>query len=122
PDFNLSKNITLKELTQFPVILFEEDDPLFYRWCRLKYNSVPRKLNTKIVVNSFGHILKAVSEGMGIAIIPEHVYTRSFFKDKVSDLGADFKVHNNEFGFIFHEEAKDLLKISELYKYLKENP
>lgn len=121
-DFKITDKITLKELIKFPVVLFEEEDPLFYRWCRLKYNSVPRKINTRLVVNSFGHVLKAVSDGMGIAVIPEHVYKRSFFKDKVSELGENFKIHNNEFSFIFHEEAKDLLKVKELYKYLKENP
>lgn len=121
-DFPIDESITLKELSKFPVVLFEEDDPLFYRWCRLKYNSIPRKINTRLVVNSFGHILKAVSDGMGIAVIPEHVYKRSFFKDKVSELGESFKVHNNEFSFIYHEEAKDLLKVTKLYEYLHENP
>jgi DNA-binding transcriptional LysR family regulator len=121
PDFKLSKDIKLKDLLKYPLILFEDNDPLFYRWCKLKYKSVPRKLKTKLVVNSFGHILKSVSEGMGIAVIPTHVYERSFYKKDLSDLGDDFKMKNNHFSFIFHEEAKDLKKIKKLHQFLKES-
>lgn len=119
PEFNLRDDMTLKELCEFPVILFEEEGPLFYRWCKKKYRSVPRNLNKKFVVNSFRHIMIAVSEGMGIAVIPYHVYKRTFFKEKISILSEDFKVDNNKFCFAYHQESKGLKKFDVLYDYLK---
>lgn len=119
PDFKITKNTTLKELVQHPVIFFEEKDPLFYQWCKFKYGSIPRNVVPRIVMNAFGQMLQAVHEGLGIAVIPTHVLNRSFFKDKVKNFGKDFEFSNSEFDFIYHTESKDSLKIDTLFNFLQ---
>lgn len=91
-DFALKNNLSLNQLEEMPTILFEKDDHLFFRWCRTKFNSIPKKLNVRLMVNSHGHILQAVHEGLGVAVVPNHVLNRSYFKDKVSTLGGEFEV------------------------------
>ena len=93
---------------------------MFYSWCREKYGSVPRNVKPRIVTNSFGQILQAVNENLGIAVVPTHVFRRSFFKDKVKTLGKEFDIISGEFLFIFHSEDAESLKINTVYDFHKE--
>ena len=63
-------------------------------------------------------MLQAVSEGLGIAVIPNHVLDRSFFKDKVLTLGPEYEYESSKFDFIFHNESKDSLKVQTLFNFL----
>jgi DNA-binding transcriptional LysR family regulator len=101
-----------------PLIFFEKKDPLFYYWCRQRFNNVPKGVKPRLVLNSFGQILHAVSLGLGIAVVPTHVLNRSAFKDKVETLGKEYIVHNNSFHFIFHAEFKDSLKLKTFFEFL----
>ncbi len=118
-DFKIDSKTTLKELVEHPLIFFEDRDPLFYGWCKYKYGSIPRNITPRLVINAFGQMLQAVHEGLGIAVIPNHVLDRSFFKDKVKTLGDDFSYNNSDFDFIYHSEAKDSLKIDTLFQFLQ---
>ncbi|RPJ75748.1 MAG: LysR family transcriptional regulator, partial [Alphaproteobacteria bacterium] len=82
PDFNFKTKLTLARLEELPTILFEKDDHLLFKWCRSKFRSTPKKMNIRFTVNSHGHMLQAVYEGLGIAVVPNHVLNRSYFKDK----------------------------------------
>ena len=117
-DFNINNKTTLKELVEYPLIFFEDRDPLFFGWCKHQYGAIPRSVTPRLVMNAFGHMLQAVHEGLGIAVIPNHVLERSFFKDKVKTLGESFTYNNSEFDFIYHSEAKDSLKIDTLFNFL----
>ncbi len=115
---NFDENISLKELTEYPVIFFEDRDPLFFQWCKYKFGSLPRNIKPRLVINAFGQILQAVHEGLGIAVIPTHVLERSFFKDKIRIFGDEFEYNNSDFDFVFHSEVKDSLKIQTLFDFL----
>ena len=71
--FKITKNTELKDLLNLPIIFYETNDPNFYRWCREKFGVVPRNIKPRLVVNSFGQMLQAVNEGLGIAVVPTHV-------------------------------------------------
>lgn len=110
-EFVLKTNLTLKQLEELPTILFEKDDHLFYRWCRSKFKSIPKKLNIRFMVNSHGHILQAVHEGLGVAVVPNHVLNRSYFKDKVSTLGGEFEVPSGKLFIVYQKESENLARI-----------
>jgi DNA-binding transcriptional LysR family regulator len=116
--FKITTETTLKELSELPLIFFEQRDPLFYQWCRAKYGAVPRNIRPRIVVNAFGQMLQAVNEGLGVAVVPTHVFRRSFYKNKVKTLGKEFDIQSSVFHFIYHNEDKENLKISSLYQFL----
>jgi len=115
----IAEELTFKEFCQLPFVLFEENDPLIQRWSKEKFGMMARNINTKLIVNAFGQIIQAVSEGIGIAIVPEHVLNRSFYKDDVQILKGDYRIKNNTFNFMFHGELEDSKKLSCLYEYLK---
>lgn len=117
--YNITSKTTLKELSEMPLIFFEPRDPLFYQWCRAKYDSVPRNIKPRIVVNAFGQMLQAVHEGLGIAVVPTHVFRRSYFKKKVKTLGKEFDIQSSIFHFVYHTEDKENLKINTLYDFLQ---
>lgn len=119
-DISISESTTLKEITEHPVIFFEDRDPLFYGWCKNKMGSVPRSVKPRLVINSFGQMLNAVSKGLGIAVVPTHVLNRSYFKDKVRTFGSAFEYETSQIDFVFHSESKDSLKVQTVFKYLKE--
>lgn len=108
----------LKELMEYPLIFFEEKDPLFYTWCRQKFGQVPRNAQPKLVVNAFGQVLQAVHQDLGIAVVPTHVFRRSYFKDKVKNMGKERDIESSVFNFVFHPEDKGSLKIDTLYQFL----
>lgn len=116
--FQIDQNTTLKQLVKYPLIFFEEKDPLFYQWCKFKYATVPRNITPRIVINAFGQMIQAVHEGLGIAVVPTHVLDRSYFKDKIRLLGPEFEFVNSEFDFIYHVESRDSLKIDTLFDFL----
>lgn len=123
-EFNLTKNIKLDELVKYPTVLFEMGDPLYYNWCREHFGEIPKKVNVKYVVNAHGNMLQAVSMGLGVAVVPNHVLQRSYFKDKVLTLGKDFEVLNGKFFLVYHKEGKELIRIQNTLKQLLagENP
>lgn len=116
--FDITEKTTMKELIEYPLIFFEERDPLFFQWCREKYGTVPRTVKPRLIVNAFGQVLQAVHEGLGIAVVPTHVFRRSFFKNKVKTLGKEHDIQTNAFHFVYHLEDKESLKISTLYDFL----
>lgn len=118
PDFDISTDSSLKDLIKYPFIFFEERDPLFFNWCKSSFGNVPRNVKPRMVINSFGQMLQAVHEGLGIAVIPTHVLRRSYFKDKVKIFSGSFEYTSTEFDFICHSENKDSLKIQTLYQFL----
>jgi DNA-binding transcriptional LysR family regulator len=118
--FNISKTTELKEILSLPIIFYENNDPNFYRWCREKFGVVPRNIRPRLVVNSFGQMLQAVNEGLGVAVVPTHVLKRSHFKAKLKTVGKDFEVFSNKVSFAFHADEAQSYKIKELYKFLLE--
>ena len=117
--FNISKEITVKEFSDLPLIFFEQRDSLFYNWCRLHFGQIPRGLKPRLVMNSFGNMLNAVKMGLGVAVIPYHVYKRSHFKDELKTLGSKITLPNSSVNFVYHVEDQDNLKIKTLYDFLK---
>lgn len=106
-----TKKLTLEILETLPTILFEQNDLLFLKWCRSKFKALPKKLNVRFSVNSHGHMLQAVNEGLGIAVVPNHVLNRSYFKDKVLTLGDEFEVPSGKLFIVYHKESENLVRI-----------
>lgn len=118
--YKITSKTDLKEILAMPIIFYENNDPNFYRWCREKFGVVPRNLKPRLVVNSFGQMLQAVNEGLGIAVVPTHVLKRSHLKDKVKTAGKDFEIFSNKVSFAYHPDEAQSYKIKELYKFLLE--
>ncbi len=122
-EFPINKNIDLATLVSYPVILFDDKDPLFTRWTKEKFGSTAKKLNKRLVINSHGTMIQAVHQGLGLAVLPTHVLKRSYYKDKVMTLGKDFEVFSNKFHFVC---SKDELKMKRVQAFLdflsKEKP
>lgn len=116
--FPINANTELKELLNYPVIFYDNNDPNFYRWCREKFGTVPRNVRPRLVVNSFGQMLQAVNEGVGIAVVPTHVLKRSYLKGNIASVGSEFEVLNNKISFAFHADEAQNYKIKQLYKFL----
>ncbi len=118
--YDITSKTDLKEILSHQIIFYENNDPNFYRWCREKFGVVPRNIKPRLVVNSFGQMLQAVNENLGIAVVPTHVLKRSHLKDKVRTAGKDFEVFSNKVSFAFHPDEAQSYKIKELYKFLLE--
>lgn len=116
--FEVTKTTELKDILALPVIFYEYNDPNFYRWCREKFGVVPRNVKPRLVVNSFGQMLQAVNEGLGVAVVPTHVLKRSHIKTKLKTVGKEFEVYSNTVAFAFHSDEAQSYKINELYKFL----
>ncbi len=117
---NISESMSAKEFSELPFIFFEKNDPLIQTWSKEKYGQAIRQISPKLVINAFGQILQAVSEGIGVAIVPIHVLKRSFYVDKINVLEGDFKVKNDTFNFIYSGDMSESKKISTLYDFLKQ--
>jgi DNA-binding transcriptional LysR family regulator len=118
--YKITAKTDLKDLLNYPVIFYENNDPNFYRWCKGKFGAVPRNVKPRLVVNSFGQMLQAVNEGLGIAVVPTHVLRRSHFKQKLKTVGKEFEVFSNKVSFAYHPDEAASYKIKELYKFLLE--
>lgn len=110
-NFTFKSKLTLARLEELPIVLFEKEDHLFFKWCRTKFKSTPKKMNICFTVNSHGHMLQAVHEGLGIAVVPNHVLNRSYFKDKVSTLGDEFEITSGKLFIVYHKESENLMRI-----------
>jgi DNA-binding transcriptional LysR family regulator len=111
PEFNFKSKLTMAKLEELPTILFEKDDHLFFKWCRSKFKTTPKKINVRFTVNSHGHMLQSVYEGLGMAVVPNHVLNRSYFKDKVSTLGGEFEVPSGKLFIVYQKESENLVRI-----------
>ncbi len=118
--YDITSKTDLKEILSHQIIFYENNDPNFYRWCREKFGVVPRNIKPRLVVNSFGQMLQAVNENLGIAVVPTHVLKRSHLRDKVRTAGKEFEVYSNKVSFAFHPDEAKSYKIKELYKFLLE--
>jgi DNA-binding transcriptional LysR family regulator len=116
--FKINSKSDLKEILSHPIIFYDNHDPNFFRWCREKFGVVPRHLKPRLVVNSFGQMLHAVDEGLGIAVVPTHVLKRSIQRENVATVGKEFEVFSNKVSFAYHPDDGDNYKINELYKFL----
>ncbi len=117
-DFKITEKTGLKDLLALPVLMFEENDPLFFRWCQERFKALPRGHRTRLVVNSFGQILKAVHDGLGVAVVPTHVLNRSYYRDRIKSLKGS-EVFNNTICFACRVEEAETLKVKGLYAYLQ---
>lgn len=122
--FGIHKNITLDEISHIPMVLFEKEDQLFHNWCRAIYGKLPKSKNAKFVINSHGNMLHAVKEGLGIAVVPNHVLNRSYYRDHVETLGNIFQVDHGKFYIVYHKDATELVRIQKTLSRLtsEKNP
>jgi DNA-binding transcriptional LysR family regulator len=118
--FDISASSSIKEILSFPIIFYENNDPTFYRWCREKFGIIPRHLKPRLVVNSFGQMLQAVNDGIGIAVVPTHVLKRSYKRENIKTMSREFEIFNNKVAFAFHADEAENYKINEFYKFLLE--
>ncbi|MDH4467284.1 MAG: LysR family transcriptional regulator [Bacteriovoracaceae bacterium] len=119
--FKIDSQTSLKDLLEYPLIFFQDRDPLFYQWCKAQFGVTPRFTNPRMTINSFGHILRAIGSGMGIAVLPTHVYDHYvLFKDKVRTLGAKYEVDNHGIYFIT-QQGQHAKRIQLLQNFLMKN-
>lgn len=117
-EFKIDREISLDRLCHVPTVLFEAEDPLFFKWCREKFNGIPKRLNTRYIINSHGNMLQAVIKGLGVAVVPTHVLGRSVYREEVATLGPDFEVSNGKFYIVYHKGSEELLRIKDTLPYL----
>lgn len=108
---SITDKTTLDELAAYPTILFEQEDTLFLKWCRERFGRTPKQINTRFIVNSHGNMMHAVMDGLGMAVMPNHVFNRSWYKDKLRTLGKSAEVPNGKFYIVYHKDAKNLTRI-----------
>jgi DNA-binding transcriptional LysR family regulator len=118
-DWNIDESTELKDLLTYPLIMFEAHDPLFYRWVRERFKTTPRQVNEKLVVNSFGQILRAIEKKLGISVVPTHVIDRFSTKDHLGRLSKEAEVFNHHIVFASHPEEAKNIKIVALFEFLK---
>lgn len=118
--FPITAKTEIKDILALPVIFYDPNDPNFYRWCREKFGVVPRNVKPRLVVNSFGQMLQAVNEGLGVAVVPTHVLKRVYSKPNIATVGKEHEVFNNKISFAYHSDDAQNIKIKELYKFLLE--
>tara|TARA_R110002072_G_scaffold64203_4_gene159625 strand:+ start:69521 stop:70423 length:903 start_codon:yes stop_codon:yes gene_type:complete len=110
-NYKLDENLTLEELSSYPTILFQEEgDGLYLKWCRDRFGRIPKKINKRYIINSHGNMLQAVQKGLGLAVVPKHVISRSYYKDKVMQL-ENFTVSNGRFFVVYHKDALELKRV-----------
>lgn len=117
-DYQVSDKSTLKEIMSMPTILFSDDDPLYHLWCRSCFGEAPAKVSGRYIANSHGNMLQAVHQGLGIAVVPTHVFKRSHYRDLVNSLPERFDVVSGRFYLYYHQESFDLLRIRTIFERL----
>jgi DNA-binding transcriptional LysR family regulator len=119
--FDVDEDITMEDLLDLPLVLFEKNDPLVRRWCREKYGKYPRNIRGHFVMNSHGNMLHAVSQGLGVAVIPQHVFRRSFHMKNVGHFeSGEFTCVTNKFYLVYHKESMDIMRVKAAKDYLIE--
>lgn len=112
PEFNLHKEMSLEELASYPTVLFEEEgDHLYMKWCQEIFGKTPSKINSRYVINSHGNMLQAVQKGLGVAVVPKHVFGRSYYKDKVKEFDSEQEISNGKFYLVYHKNSEQLMRI-----------
>ena len=114
----ITPEMTLEEFGNLPTILFEEDDILYTKWCEKHFGARPKNVNTRYIINSHGNILHAVSEGLGVAIVPNHVLVRSHLKENLKIMDMKHEVVSGKFCIVYHQEARELKRIKATIEHL----
>ena len=119
--FEVNKETSLAQLQSLPFIQFEEEDPLTTQWFKGHYGRPPRKIKSKLVINSHGYLLHAVARGLGVAVVPSHVLSRSSQKNNVMIPDESFEVSHYKFFLLYHKEIKNILRFSKMLEFLTKN-
>jgi len=117
--YPIREDMSLEELTEYPIIAFENSDPLFLKWCKKFFKKTPKKLKPRIAINSHGHMMQAVVKGLGVAVVPSHVLERSHHKKLIDPSYKNYEVSNGEIYLLHHKDAMGLLRIKTLISRLK---
>lgn len=112
---------SIDDFSDLPTILFEKDDPLYLNWCREYFGETPKSINTKFTINSHGNMLQAVHEGLGVAVIPNHVLIRSHLFSEVGVFSVEKEIANGNFYIVHHDESKGLKRIRTTIDHLLES-
>lgn len=121
PEFEVTENSSFEDIIKYPIILFEENDTLFTKWCYSVFKKRVGKLNKRLVINSHGNMLEAVSKGLGIAVLPTHVIARNPYRDDIKDFGKRFHVKSQDFFFVYQKEQEDILRMQKFKESLVES-
>lgn len=116
--FEINKEMTLEEISNLPTILFEQNDPLYFQWCRKHFNTIPKEIHVKYVVNSHGNMLQAVSKGLGVAVVPNHVLNRTHLIDELEYFDQEFEISNGNFYLLYHKDSFEIKRIQKTIEYL----
>jgi DNA-binding transcriptional LysR family regulator len=119
--FQIDQSTGLKEIIEYPVIFFQEKDPLFFDWCRQMYGVTPKQVKSRMVINSFSHMFEAVASGLGMAVIPIHVVNKYIphHQDRVAMLPEHLKAMKDQLCFIHHQGADEYIKVQTLLDRLR---
>ena len=119
--FKIDQDIAMEDFLSLPLILFEKNDPLVRRWCREKYGRYPRHIRGHFVMNSHGSMLHAVSQGLGVAVLPWHVFRRSSHIKNVSHFSDNsFTCLTNNFYLVYHKESMEIMRVKSAKDFLVE--
>jgi DNA-binding transcriptional LysR family regulator len=111
-EFKLHDGMSLEELANYPTVLFEDEgDHLYLKWCKERFGRTPKKINSRYVINSHGNMLQAVQKGFGVAVVPKHVFGRSYYKNKVKEFKTNKEVTNGRFFLVYHKNSEQLMRI-----------
>lgn len=66
------KKWTLQELTAFPYVAYSPEAPSLHSWFLHHWQAIPKKLSIALTVESVQASLAAVTEGMGLGVLPSH--------------------------------------------------
>jgi DNA-binding transcriptional LysR family regulator len=109
--YKMDDELSIELLSSLPLITFEHEDSLFKNWCLSFFGHVPHKVRKILAINSHGGMLSAVSQGIGIAVLPSHVLKRSYYRDKVQVLDKKYEVPYKKFYLVYHKESVELKRI-----------
>ena len=108
-------------MSSLPTVLFEQEDPLYYKWCRSRFGEVPKEVNVKYVVNSHGNMLQAVSKGIGVAVVPNHVLNRTHLINDLEFFDENFEVSNGNFYLVYQKDSLQLKRVEKTIEFLLSN-
>jgi len=114
----IHSELSLEEIAKLPTVLFEQEDPLYFKWCRTHYGNTPKNINVKYVVNSHGNMLQAVSRGIGVAVVPNHVLNRTHLINDLGFFDESYEVSNGNFYLVYHKESLQLKRVEKTIEFL----